>query len=85
MTLNSDNARGDLTSERSRRWITHEPNETYRCDSHNSNLIMATGGLSIVAVILGCILVFMGIKNSKQSKKKSNQIVYNNERAQFLN
>ena len=80
-----NSTRGDIVNERNRRWSIHDPIETYKCDSRNSNLVWATGGLAIIAVVLGAILIFTGIKSKRSVKKINNPTICNNERARLFN
>ena len=80
-----NNTRGDVINERSRRWSVHDPVETYKCDSRNTNLIWVTGGLAMVAVVLGVILMFIGIKSKRSVKKINKPITFANERARLFN
>lgn len=80
----TNTSRGDTVVDRSRRWILHEPSESYKCDGRNMDLVWATGGLALVAITLTAILIFMGFKSNKSAKIETNKNICTDERARLF-
>ena len=81
---NSSYDRGDVSSGRSKRWNSCDPEMDYWLTKDPSNTALVFSCVSVASIMIGCFLALLGFKYMKWGKRiEPNEAKY--ERAKILN
>ena len=76
--------RGDSQTSRTRRWNLEENKYDYWCDGNNTPVMIAAATTTILTFIAGCIILFIGAKRIKSTKKMKKDAIVSGGRAKLL-